>query len=199
MHFKNEKEFALLQKQYEYFERKTYHESEKYNTKFQRSIFGLPITENENYVSWISVPTVISTAIKFEAQRIIRDCENTFREEMSLPRIGEGWIAETELFYKLSECFQSEKVLKHARPIWLAPQHLDIYFSDKNIGIEYQGLQHQQPVEYFGGQKALEKQQIRDERKRKLCEENGCQLIYVYEGYNFEELTNNIKSLIEAT
>ncbi len=56
------------------------------------------------------------------------------------------------------------------------------------IGIEYQGAQHDKPVEFFGGQKAFEENLKRDERKRQLCEENGVKLIEVREGYNIDDL-----------
>ena len=59
----------------------------------------------------------------------------------------------TELYYKIKETFPNEKVVHHGKPSWLGQQHLDIYFPYKNIAIEYQGLQHQEPVEFFGGKK----------------------------------------------
>lgn len=100
-----------------------------------------------------------------------------------MPKIGEGWISETDLFYKISNHFINEKVIHHGSPIWLGRQHLDIYFPELNIAIEYQGEQHYKAIDYFGGQEALEKtieRDERDERKKLLCEKNNCFLIYVY-------------------
>lgn len=194
--FDDEKEFAFLKKTYEVREKEYYLDKKKYDYYFQRRLFG-----DISYAPHIyceAVPSIILKAIENEFKRLIRECENTFREERCIPRIGEGWIAETELFYKLRDYFSGEKIVNHARPAWLALQHLDIYFPERNIGIEYQGLQHQKPVEYFGGQKTFEKQKERDERKRNLCKANDCVLIYVYEGYNFEELTNKIKFLFAS-
>lgn len=143
------------------------------------------------------VPAVVAVAIENEIKRLFRECENKVREDMGLPKIGEGWISETELFYKLRKYFPDEKIVQHATPNWLARQHLDIYFPMRNVGIEYQGLQHIRPVEYFGGPDAFEKQKLRDERKKRLCDENNCELIYVFGDYSFDELTNRIEFLFK--
>jgi len=45
--------------------------------------------------------------------------------------------------------------------------------------IEYQGIQHYHPVEYFGGEKAFKKQQKNDNKKRKYCKTNNISLIEV--------------------
>ncbi len=190
--FDTEKDFIFLERTYELFERRYYLKREKYSERFQRKLFNSAVNYPPS-INYEPIPSIILKAIENESKRLIRECENTLREEMSVPRIGEGWIAETELLYKLREYFSDERIVHHAKPVWLAPQHLDIYFPEKNIGIEYQGLQHQRPVEYFGGQKAFENQKERDERKRRLCKENNCKLIYVSEGYNFRDLINELE------
>ena len=68
----------------------------------------------------------------------------------------------------------------------------------RNIGIEYQGAQHDNPVEYFGGEKAFKDQEKRDRRKAKLCEKNGCVLIYVREGYNLEDIKSHIEKICKV-
>ncbi len=141
------------------------------------------------------LPPIVRMAVEGEIRRLFRNCENKTRSEQGLPEIGDGWISETELFEAVRKHFSDEKVVKHARPHWLAPQHLDIYFPIRNIGIEYQGVQHLRPVDYFGGLDAFEKQQLRDERKKKRCENNNCQLIYVSENYSFDEIVDQIESL----
>ena len=162
--FDNEKVVFFAERNYELFERKYYLDRKEYREKFRRTIFNSAVNHPPS-VEYEAIPPIILRAIENKSKLMIRECENTLREEMSIPRIGEGWVAETELFYKLKEYFPGERIVNHARPVWLAPQHLDIYFPETNIGIEYQGLQHQKPVEYFGGQKAFEKQQERDGRK----------------------------------
>ena len=105
--------------------------------------------------------------------------ENHVRELLNVPKVGEGWISETKLFYELKEEFSNQVVIQHAKPKWLGRQHFDIYFPVLNIAVEYQGKQHFESVDYFGGDEALKKNIQRDNQKRKKCLANGCDLIYV--------------------
>jgi hypothetical protein len=118
---------------------------------------------------------------------------NILRERLGLPRIGEGWISETKLFYQLKQEFHDHVVLQHWKPKWLGRQHLDIYFQELNIAVEFQGAQHYNSVEYFGGREAFEQNVKRDKRKKELCEKNNCDLIYVEPGYNLSDVCELIK------
>jgi hypothetical protein len=92
----------------------------------------------------------------------MRDAENTLREERDLPLVGEGWISETDLYYRLRAVFKEEVVIHHGRPAWIGYQHLDIFFPERRIAIEYQGAQHDRPIDFFGGIEAYEATQRRD-------------------------------------
>jgi hypothetical protein len=118
---------------------------------------------------------------------------NVVRELLGLPRIGEGWISETKLYYQLKQQFENDVVLQHIKPKWLGRQHFDIYFPHNNIAVEYQGKQHFEPVNYFGGDEAFKRNIERDERKKKLSENNNCDLFYVEPGYKITELVEKIK------
>ena len=84
------------------------------------------------------------------------------------------------------------EVIQHGSPTWLGRQHLDIWIPELKIGIEYQGTQHDKPVEFFGGQKAFDENLKRDARKRQLCKENGVKLIEVREVYDLDSLLTEI-------
>jgi len=122
--------------------------------------------------------------------------ENTLRTSFGLPKIGEGWISETNLYYQIKEHFSGHFVVQHAKPKWLGRQHLDIWFPKENIAIEYQGDQHFYPVEFFGGEQSLEKTKARDMTKQKLCKENGCELIYVLPDYQIDDTLGRIRELL---
>ena len=47
------------------------------------------------------------------------------------------------------------------------------------ILIEFQGKQHYEPIEYFGGQKQFEKQQRYDQKKREYCMKNDIGLLCI--------------------
>lgn len=60
-------------------------------------------------------------------------------------------------------------------------QSLDFYLPDYNIGIECQGLQHFLKKWYSTPEgKKLNEIEERDNRKRKICEDNKIKLIYLY-------------------
>lgn len=124
---------------------------------------------------------------------ITTDAENTVREENAIPRIGEGWIAETTLYYEIKRLFPDVQVVQHARPGWLGQQHLDVFIPDYNVAIEYQGEQHDKPIEYFGGEEAFKSTQRRDSRKKRLCTRNGTRLIFVRPSYFLNAVIEEIK------
>ena len=123
--------------------------------------------------------------------------QNDFRVFKGLPKIGEGWISETDLFYKLKDYFKDEIVQNHGKPKWLGRQHVDIWFSKHKIGIEYQGLQHDKPIDFFGGDDAFEKNKERDERKKSLFKKYNSILIEVRKGYDFNSLVKEINKYIK--
>lgn len=94
---------------------------------------------------------VFQHAIAEQITKFFRVAEDNYRESIGIPKIGEGWISETDLYYKIKEEFPDYEVAQHARPKWLGLQHLDIFFPNDNVAIEYQGLQHYRPIEIFGG------------------------------------------------
>lgn len=59
------------------------------------------------------------------------------------------------------------------------PLPFDFYLPDYNICIEYQGQQHYEPIEYFGGQKRFENQKLRDNIKKKYCQKNNILLFEI--------------------
>jgi hypothetical protein len=121
-----------------------------------------------------------------------REAENTAREELGIPRVGEGWLAETELYYRLKESLSGIEVLHHGRPDWLSRQHLDILIPSLGVAIEYQGKQHDQPVKYFGGEEAFKKTQSLDKKKIRLCKQNGVTLLHVRSGYALEMVIQEV-------
>lgn len=145
---------------------------------------------------WGYLPLVVIEAITNQCRQILRQAEDLYRESIGMPKIGCGWLSEAELFHKIADCFTNEKVVQHASPKWLGRQHLDIYFPKWNIAIEYQGIQHYKPVDFFGGEETFEKNKERDIKKESLCKKNNCYLIYADEGYDFIEIKQIIEKYI---
>ena len=81
------------------------------------------------------------------------------------------------MLYRNVKAFIPDTIYQ-AQPKWLKPQSLDINIEPKSIGIEYQGIQHFHPVDYFGGENGYLEMVQRDEKKMQKCNENGVQLLY---------------------
>jgi hypothetical protein len=127
------------------------------------------------------------------ATNLTRDAENIVREQLGIPKVGEGWVAETILYYEIKKAFPDIEVQQHAKPEWLGKQHLDIFIPEKRVALEYQGDQHERPVEYFGGQESFEKNKIRDDKKKRLCKRHRVNLICVYPFYNLQSVIGKIE------
>ena len=141
----------------------------------------------------IASDELVHAAISSEAGRILREAENKYRLHIGAKKIGESWISETELFYKLQQHFKEKVVVQHGRPNWLGRQHFDIWFPEENIAVEYQGAQHDKAVDYFGGEKAFLANQKRDLMKREKCKNNNCTLIEVRPGYDLKTVIKEIE------
>lgn len=151
----------------------------------------LPVNYNKE------LPNIANIAITQQCKQITMAAEDRYRESIGMNKIGEYWRSETELYYSIKLAFNNTEVKQHHSPKWLGRQHLDIYIPEFNIGIEYQGVQHYRPVDFFGGVEAFEKGQERDLRKKKLCDEHGCHIVYVNEGYNLNEVIERIALIIK--
>jgi len=108
-----------------------------------------------------------------------KEAENSIRELLDLPRIGEGWLNETILYNIIKNYFEKSgyEVIHHAYPPFLKRQELDIFIPALKIGVEYQGLQHYKPIVFFGGENAFKKRVKLDQQKKKLCQEFGVKLV----------------------
>ncbi len=131
-------------------------------------------------------------------KELAKEAENATRKEIGVPLVGEGWVSETELFKKLEDHFSQTKVVQHGQPSWLGRQHYDVWFPNWKIAVEYHGKQHFEPVEFFGGSEAFEKNVERDQRKINLSKRHGIKLFVVKEDDEINELIQSIEKHIEA-
>lgn len=109
------------------------------------------------------------------------------------------WTSEELVYSCVKKICKRNKIIYQHRPFFLVSpkggqMSYDVFITGLNIAIEYQGKQHFEPVEYFGGQQAFESTKARDELKKKLSMEHGIKLIYVnyWEDISIELLKNKI-------
>ena len=69
----------------------------------------------------------------------------------------------------------------------------DFYLTDYNICIEYQGIQHYKPIEYFGGEETFKIQQEHDRRKKNYAQKHNINLleIWYWDFKNIETILNS--------
>ena len=102
------------------------------------------------------------------------------------------WKHELTLFHIVREMYPD--TLYQYRPDWLGRQSLDLFIPSLATAIEYQGIQHYHPVDFFGGEEALSQRQELDRVKKELCEEYGVRLIEW--PYSLEPTKNNLKEIL---
>jgi len=119
---------------------------------------------------------------------VLRQSANALRDEMGVPRIGEGWLSETALFQRMVGSFPHLEIIQHGRPKWLGRQHFDIWIPAAGIAIEYHGAQHFRPVAFFGGEQALKETQARDKKKIATAKRNGVVVLVVTEEMSSAEI-----------
>lgn len=93
------------------------------------------------------------------------------------------WKSE-ELVYNITrKLYKDYQVIYQYHPFFLqtdkGSMSYDIYICGLKIAIEYQGKQHFEPIDYFGGQESYERQKERDRYKVERSKENGVRLVYI--------------------
>lgn len=78
----------------------------------------------------------------------------------------------------------------------ILPLPFDFYLIDYNMVIEYQGIQHYQPIDFFGGEEGFQKRIYRDRIKREYCESNNIGILYIPYTYSPDEIENTILNVL---
>jgi len=66
----------------------------------------------------------------------------------------------------------------------------DFYIPSINTAIEYQGIQHFEPVEYFGGENEYQVRKTCDNIKEEYCKDNNVALYFINYNENIESKLN---------
>lgn len=120
---------------------------------------------------------------------------NLLKYKQGCPRCNESHL-EKEIRELLSE--NNIVYEQYKKFDWLGRLSLDLYLPYYNIAIECQGLQHFQPIEFFGGIDAFVKQQKNDKIKKELCEKNNIKLIYYSDAKDIDSnIITNTEQLLK--
>lgn len=122
----------------------------------------------------VNVDIGLGDSVNFFASDMI-EADNLFRRDRGIPEIGRGWVSEVALFDLIRTIWPS--AIHQWRPAFLGMQSIDIHVPELSIAIEYQGQQHYEPVDLFGGKDGFLLTRARDEKKRALLNANDVQLL----------------------
>lgn len=101
-----------------------------------------------------------------------------------------GEIKVASFFKEHNIKFQRNVIFEKCRDI--NPLPFDFYLEEKNLLIEYNGIQHYKAVRHFGGKEAFELQKKHDLIKEEFARENGFILLAISYKENLEKILSNI-------
>ena len=106
-----------------------------------------------------------------------------------------GELKIIEILYENQVEFQTQKTFEGCKHIQILK--FDFYLPKYNTVIEYNGVQHYEPIEFLGGEERFKQQQINDGIKKKWCQEHGIHFVEIsykdYEQIDYNYLINKIK------
>ena len=92
--------------------------------------------------------------------------------------IAELWKNESSLYSIIRSLYPNSTVYRRYRPPYLHGLEFDIFIEEMNLALEYQGMQHFEPVEHWGGIKYLRYVRSHDQYKKEICDKLGISLVY---------------------
>ena len=160
----------------------------------------VPDRPQDEFTEYLEIVKTLNTPnfekpIYQKARDRVRNLINLLvKERFEISALGGSSHAEITILKMVRELLPNLKIVSHHRPDWLLGLEIDIWIPELNIGIEYQGEQHYKPIEIWGGEAGFMDLKARDERKRKLCQEKGVNLIEIR--FDQQITKNDLEKLI---
>lgn len=175
-------------------------DTSKINKEILSDIFSMSDSLKWNQVSQNCLKIGLSEKVVKQYYKLlknnVRKLENELRNIKGFRAVGTLYN-ENLIFRRLKEEFFNLSIISQYSPDWLGSQRFDIYIKEYNIAIEYNGIQHYQPVEYFGGKKGFEATQKRDMVKRKKCKLNNCFILEIKYDENLDDVLSRIREIVK--
>lgn len=132
---------------------------------------------NHKKPSWLMLEKITTCLCK--------SCDSNSLSE----RIIQDYLIENNIKYETEVKFEGLKYKMSLR------FDFKIYTKDSFILLEYDGIQHFKPVDYWRGEEGLEERKIKDNIKNSFCEENNIDLYRIsYEDNIIEKLKEILDS-----
>ena len=131
----------------------------------------------QEYRSIRTIPNMALKALLLEYHTNLKEkCDEIYEYLIGTGATNPRWKSEQKAFAIIKEHYPDAKF--QYQPKFLYGQRLDIYIPSKKTAIEYQGKQHYEPVDFFGGNAGYKSNVKRDARKRARCNANGITVLY---------------------
>lgn len=85
-----------------------------------------------------------------------------------------GFLKDECIVYEFQKSFEDCRYINTLKFDFYIPD-----YGENGLLIEYDGKQHYEPIEYFGGLEAFKKQQIKDDIKNKYAKDNNIEIIRI--------------------
>ena len=138
-----------------------------------------PIDRNRAWDEWTIERKRLERQRTYIDDQIRRYFENKVRRSFGLDDFGRGSLPEYKMYLILKRLYKETELQRNVHPDWLDGLELDVWIPEFSIAFEYQGEQHFNAIEHWGGKEELAKTQERDKRKKELCQDYGVKLICI--------------------
>ncbi|WP_155845852.1 hypothetical protein [Chryseobacterium gregarium] len=125
-----------------------------------------------------------------------RSLENYIRQEKGFDEVG-SYVMEKHLLNLLTTEFPTYRIISQHSPEWLYGQRFDIFIKELNVAIEYNGIQHFKPIDFFGGKEGLAKTQFLDNQKREKSLKNGVKIFDIDYNQDFDNSFSKLNILLK--
>lgn len=156
--------------------KKCYHESQKLKydyIKQQIEKVGYTLISTEYIGCYFPLE------IRCDKNHLYKTTWSTFRQGCRCPKCNSSkgeMVIENYLKNIGLDCI-SQYRNPHCRNVNLLP--FDFYIPSLNLKIEYDGREHDEPIEFFGGEENFKKRKINDTIKNKFCIDNKIVLLRI--------------------
>ena len=98
-----------------------------------------------------------------------------YKHLLDAGEITTRWVNERKMYELILSFFPDAEFQYY--PVWLNRQSFDTFVPSIATAFEYQGRQHYEVIDFFGGEDAFYYRQRLDKKKKELSVQNGVTLI----------------------
>lgn len=151
-------------------------------------------------VKRLYIPNYVKDLIQHNYRVIIKESENIIRENKGHYKIRGQFKSENTVYKNLREIIGNKiRIIREKHIYSEGSKRLDFYLPDYNVAIEYNGIQHYKPVDFFGGLDGLKSVQNSDKLKQEYCSHHEIKLYIIKYDDDIRSKLNDIINEIQGS